>query len=57
MQGHKVEELYLKSLKILQSLYGECHMAVATCLINLGSLYEELGNFSKAEEFSSSRNQ
>ena len=47
----KAEEYYLKSLKILQNIFGTNHSDVADSLNNLGSLYDKMGDLQKAEEY------
>ena len=47
----KSKEIHWHSFKIKQSLYLENHSSVADSLNNLGNLYINMGNLTKAEEF------
>ncbi len=47
----EARELYLKSLKQTESLYGQNHPSIADIMNNLGILYKKEGKYTEALEY------
>ena len=47
----QAETLYQRSLALLETKLGKDHLDVATCLHNLGVLYQDQAEYGKAEVF------